>query len=115
MAIHDIYSGRDEALTYRRLPPPPVASAPTHQPGLASLLWRRGLIVLASLVVCCAAGLAYIAITPSRYLATAAMLIDPRLGKSIGNDPNTPGFIADAAAMDSQIKLFTSQIGRAHV
>ena len=37
------------------------------------------------------------------------MLIDPRLGKTVGTDPLQPGFIPDTSAMDSQVKLFTSQ------
>ena len=123
MAIHDIYSGRENRphpnLRYadygadglRALPPP----AGYRTPSLFAILWRRKLVILAALLLCIAAGAAYIAVTPPRYLATAAMLIDPRLGKSVGTDPNTPGFVADSAAMDSQIKLFTSQTVLARV
>ena len=56
-----------------------------------------------------------IAVTPPRYLSSSAMLIDPRLGKSVGADPVQPGFIADTSAIDSQVKLFTSQTVLARV
>ncbi len=116
MAVHDIYSGREDRLPARQRRSAPAARpAPVTAPGFLSVLWRRKLVVLGSLLACLAAGAAYIVITPSRYLATAAMLIDPRLGKSVGTDPNTPGFIADSAAIDSQIKLFTSQTVLARV
>ena len=106
MAIRDIYSDEAPRLEQRRRRDVVI---PAVRPGLLAILWRRKLAMLASLLACLAAGAVYIAVTPPRYLATAAMLIDPRLGKTVGNDPNTPGFVTDNAAMDSQIKLFTSQ------
>ncbi len=78
-------------------------------PGFLAILWRRKALLLLSILTCVGIGIAYIAVTPPRYAATAAMLIDPRLGKTVGSDPNVPGFVADTAAIDSQIKLFTSQ------
>ncbi len=137
MAIHDIYSGRD----YRGRLAPSVddrfdedalhrdldrASAGddgggihgrTGEPrgGVLGVIWRRKLIVALMLFLCGATGVTYVALAPPRYQATAAMLIDPRLGKSVGGDPNTPGFIADSAAIDSQIKLFTAQTVLARV
>ena len=129
MALHDIYSGRElDRASYADLPAgydgrsndwrgremsaTPVADRP---PGVLAVLWRRKSLILATVLLCGGAGAAYIAATPPRYTATAAMLIDPRLGKSVGDDPNTHGFIADSAAIDSQIKLFTSQTVLARV
>ena len=77
--------------------------------GLLGILWRRKLAVLACMALAVALGGAYIVVTPPRYMASTAILIDPRLGKTVGSDPVQPGFIADTAAMDSQIKLLTSQ------
>ena len=107
MALRDLYPDEETRLDPSRRRAG-LAFAPSR-PGLFTILWRRKLLVLASLLLGLLGGAGYLAITPPRYMATAAMLIDPRLGKSVGSDPNTPGFIADNAAMDSQIKLFTSQ------
>ena len=104
MALRDIYPDARQARYQNRTT---QARAPT--PGFLSILWRRKLLILASILGCLGIGIAYIALTPPRYAATAAMLIDPRLGKTVGSDPNVPGFVADTAAIDSQIKLFTSQ------
>ena len=121
MAIRDITSDRER--TYGRESRPRrsrnVGESATQwsaEPeGLIPLLWRRKPLILAAVVLCCLAGLAYIAVTPPRYLASTAMLIDPRLGKSVGADPVQPGFIADTSAIDSQVKLFTSQTVLARV
>ncbi len=121
MAIRDIYSERDHS--YGREPksrrPRDAGETATSWPGasggLTSVLWGRKLLILATVILCCLGGLAYIAVTPPRYLASTAMLIDPRLGKSVGADPVQPGFIADTSAIDSQVKLFTSQTVLARV
>ena len=105
MALRDIYADARPA----RLPDRRQTSGRTASDGFFTILWRRKLLILASVLTCLGIGIAYIAVTPPRYAATAAMLIDPRLGKTVGADPNIPGFIADTAAIDSQIKLFTSQ------
>lgn len=81
----------------------------SNEPGILGILWRRKLTVVACIALAVALGVAYIAIVPPRYMASTAILIDPRLGKTVGFDPVQPGFIADTAAMDSQIKLLTSQ------
>ena len=111
MAIRDIYSQHEEhdrPRAARRInrESDMFASTPSS---LVGILWRRKLIVLASLALFLGAGVLYIMATPPRYLASTSMLIDPRLGKSVGADPVQPGFIPDTSAMDSQIKLFTSQ------
>lgn len=103
MALHDISSDL-RGTRYGT-----ARGAQPITPGFFTIIWRRKLLVLGSIVGCLALGAAYIAMTPPRYSATAAMLIDPRLGKSVGGDPNVPGFVADTAAIDSQTKLFTSQ------
>ena len=104
MALRDIYPDARQARY-----PDRSSQARTQTPGFLAILWRRKLLILASILACVGLGIAYIALTPPRYSATAAMLIDPRLGKTVGSDPNVPGFVADTAAIDSQIKLFTSQ------
>ena len=121
MAIRDIYSeqsgayGRDSQQKRSRSVGDTATRRIEEPTGLTSVLWRRKSLILAVIVLCCLSGLAYIAITPPRYLASTAMLIDPRLGKSVGADPVQPGFIADTSAIDSQVKLFTSQTVLARV
>ena len=118
MAIRDIYSDHDDYDRQRsrahgagdlrtRLGAEPAS--------LLRVLWRRKLTLLACILLSLAGAVAYIALTPPRYLSSAAMLIDPRLGKSVGADPVQPGFIADTSAIDSQVKLFTSQTVLARV
>lgn len=104
MALNDIYPSQDQ-----RLNRPIRRSSTGASSGVIAILWRRKLLILLWVLICVGLGVGYIAITPPRYAATAAMLIDPRLGKTVGGDPNVPGFVADTAAIDSQIKLFTSQ------
>ena len=111
MAIRDFYSRYDtdeRRAEARRVMSQPVTDASVSS-GLFAILWRRKGILLACLVACLFSGLVYIMIAPPRYMASTAMLIDPRLGKTVGADPVQPGFIVDTGAMDSQIKLFTSQ------
>lgn len=103
MALHDISSEFGDPRHASARDAGPVA------PGFLTILRRRISLIVACLLGCLALGAAYIVLTPPRYAATAAMLIDPRLGKSVGGDPNVPGFVADTAAIDSQTKLFTSQ------
>jgi succinoglycan biosynthesis transport protein ExoP len=108
MAIRGTYWDDDEREVEPRRSRP-VEDKGAESVGLLTILWRRKAAIIASVLLFFFGGLAYIAITPPRYLATTAMLIDPRLGKSVGADPVQPGFIADTSAIDSQIKLFTSQ------
>lgn len=110
MAIRDVYSKlQDDYAVGARRSSSAGAVSDAELPGLFTILWRRKLVILASLLLALAGGIAYVVVTPPRYLASTAMLIDPRLGKTLGSDPVQPGFIADTSAMDSQIKLFTSQ------
>ena len=108
MAIRDIYPRLDEE---DQAPPlqPRAATALARSTGIFAILWRRKMLIGLMMLLCIAAGVGYIAVTPSRYLASTAILIDPRLGKTVGSDPVQPGFIVDTSAIDSQIKLFTSQ------
>jgi uncharacterized protein involved in exopolysaccharide biosynthesis len=111
MAFRDLYARYDEDdpdhAPARTSPRP--AQAPAQNDNFIAIVWRRKISVLATMAVFILAGGAYILVTPPRYLGSTAMLIDPRLGKSVGSDPVQPGFIVDTGAMDSQIKLFTSQ------
>ena len=109
MALRDIYA-RYEERDRRAARRERAAEVWTDEPpSLFAILWRRKLTVFATILLFLAAGIAYIIVTPPRYLASTSMLIDPRLGKTVGADPLTPGFVPDTSAMDSQIKLFTSQ------
>ena len=112
MAMRDIYSRQIGAAVTGRSRSDESATGETD---VVSILWRRKGIVLGSMLVFVLAGLVYIAVTPPRYLASTSILIDPRLGKSVGSDPVMPGFVPDASSIDSQIKLFTSQTVLARV
>lgn len=75
----------------------------------AAALWRGKFTIAGFLLGALALGVAAILLWPVRYQASASILLDPRLGKSVGADPATPGFVTDASAIDSQVKLLTSQ------
>ncbi len=113
MAIRDIYSERDYGRP--RVRRGGEARAGAEPGGLFRTLWRRRLTILACVLLGLLGAVATVALTPPRYLSSSAMLIDPRLGKSVGTDPVQPGFIADTSAIDSQVKLFTSQTVLARV
>jgi Uncharacterized protein involved in exopolysaccharide biosynthesis len=115
MAIRDIYSRSEEGRSRTMVKPTSHATIEADPPGLISILWRRKALIVATTALSLLAGIVYVAVTPPRYLASTAMLIDPRLGKTVGADPVQPGFIVDTGAMDSQIKLFTSQTVLARV
>ena len=109
MALRDIYARHDETRRRKVRAARDSESGSETPPSLLEILWRRKLTVLATLLLFLAGGVLYILVTPPRYLASTSMLIDPRLGKTVGADPLMPGFVPDGSAMDSQIKLFTSQ------
>ena len=109
MALRDIYPRYEKATRRPSRAARDDSATGDAQASLLEILWRRKLIVLATLMLFLLGGIAYILVTPPRYLASTSMLIDPRLGKTVGADPLMPGFVPDTSAMDSQIKLFTSQ------
>jgi uncharacterized protein involved in exopolysaccharide biosynthesis len=109
MAIGDIYFRRDDRTGDRRTSRVQGGDHAAHPAHLIDILWHRKLIVFGSVAVCLGMGIGYIAVTPPRYLSSTSILIDPRLGKSVGYDPMAPGFVPDNSAMDSQLKLLTSQ------
>lgn len=112
MAFRDLYARYDEDRDRPRAAKREALRAEAAEaatPSLISILWRRKLLIVATVALFLLGGIAFIATTPPRYLAATSMLIDPRLGKTVGADPVQPGFIVDTGAMDSQIKLFTSQ------
>ncbi len=108
MTIRDTFSPHLRNYDVSRAPPPAQTPA-KGEAGIFAIVLRRKLTVAACMALAVAAGVGYIALTPPRYMASTAILIDPRLGKTVGSDPVQPGFIADNNAMDSQIKLLTSQ------
>ncbi len=110
MALRDFYTRHDDLRRRKLHPVARDAERDSDAPAsLLEIVWRRKLTVLATLLLFLAGGVLYILVTPPRYLASTSMLIDPRLGKTVGADPLMPGFVPDGSAMDSQIKLFTSQ------
>lgn len=115
MALRDIYARHDEVRRRQSRSRRDTEWRSDVAPSLLEILWRRKLTVLATLLLFLAGGVLYIIVTPPQYLASTSMLIDPRLGKTVGSDPLMPGFVPDASAMDSQIKLFTSQTVLARV
>src|SRR5438270_4450177 len=84
-------------------------ATPVDEPSIAQVLWHRRWIIILSLLGCLAAGVLYYAFAPRSYSASAVLLLDPHLGRGLGADPVQPGYITDASAIDSQVKLLTSQ------
>jgi uncharacterized protein involved in exopolysaccharide biosynthesis len=74
-----------------------------------AILNRRKLTMLAVLLIIMSAAALYLAIAPSRYTASASILVDPRLGRGLSVDPSQPGGSTDSNTIDSQVKLLTSQ------
>jgi polysaccharide biosynthesis transport protein len=73
-------------------------------------LRRRKLTMLFTVMAFIGLAALYLAIAPSHYYASSSILIDPRLGRGLSVDPSLPNNgTADASAIDSQVKLLTSQ------
>jgi uncharacterized protein involved in exopolysaccharide biosynthesis len=87
----------------------PFPAAASHDPSIASVLWHRRWVIILSVIGCAAAGILYFAFAPRLYTASAVLLLDPHLGRGLGADPTQPGYVSDASAIDSQVKLLTSQ------
>jgi polysaccharide biosynthesis transport protein len=81
----------------------------TVEPSIIGVLWHRRWIIILSLVACAAAGVLYYSFAPRTYSASAVLLLDPHLGRGLGADPVQPGYVTDTSAIDSQVKLLTSQ------
>jgi succinoglycan biosynthesis transport protein ExoP len=79
------------------------------EPSIARVLWHRRWIIILSVIGCIAAGALYYTFAPRSYSASAVLLLDPHLGRGLGADPVQPGYITDTSAIDSQVKLLTSQ------
>jgi succinoglycan biosynthesis transport protein ExoP len=77
--------------------------------GLVAAIWRQRVVVVACFGAAVGLGVAYLIVAPVTYEASSSILLDPRLGKTVGADPSTPGFVTDSSAIDSQVKLLTSQ------
>lgn len=80
---------------------------------LLHILWRRKLTVAAGLLAALVAAAAYLAIMPVKYESSALLLIDPRLGRTL--DVERHDGAADSSAIDSQIRLLTSETVLARV
>ena len=83
--------------------------------GIVAAILRQWLTGLSVLLLALAIGVAIIIFSAPRYTASTTILLDPRLGKIVGVDPSTPGFVADSSTIDSQLKLLTSQTVLARV
>jgi polysaccharide biosynthesis transport protein len=82
---------------------------PADEPSIVGVLWeRRGLIVL-SVLACAVAGVLYYTFAPRVYSSSTVLLLDPHLGRGLGADPAQPGYVTDSSAIDTQVKLLTSQ------
>jgi succinoglycan biosynthesis transport protein ExoP len=79
------------------------------EPSIARVLWHRRWMIILSIVGCTAAGALYYTFAPRSYSASAVLLLDPHLGRGLGADPVQPGYVSDTSAIDSQVKLLTSQ------
>jgi succinoglycan biosynthesis transport protein ExoP len=86
----------------------PPATSPEEQ-SIAHVLWHRRWMVILSVIGCVAAGALYYTFAPRAYSASAVLLLDPHLGRGLGADPVQPGYVSDTSAIDSQVKLLTSQ------
>ncbi len=73
------------------------------------ILGRRKFAMLMTLMTCIGLALIYLAVAPPHYFASASILIDPRLGRGLSVDPAQQNATTDANAIDSQVKLLTSQ------
>jgi uncharacterized protein involved in exopolysaccharide biosynthesis len=82
---------------------------PADEASIAGVLWHRRWIVILSVIACVAAGGLYYVFAPRTYAASAVLLLDPHLGRGLGADPVQPGYVSDTSAIDSQVKLLTSQ------
>ncbi len=74
---------------------------------LLGILWRRKLTLVLGLLAALAVAAAYLAFMPVRYKASAMLLIDPRLGRTL--QAQSSDGITDASAVDSQVKLMTAE------
>jgi uncharacterized protein involved in exopolysaccharide biosynthesis len=88
---------------------PPQSAILAGEPSIAGVLWHRRWMIILSLVACVAAGALYYTFAPRHYSASAVLLLDPHLGRGLGADPVQPGYVSDTSAIDSQVKLLTSQ------
>src|SRR5690606_25902514 len=76
--------------------------------GLLATLWRRKLVILASVLALVLLALAYIVLTPPVYTATATILLDPRDSRATGLDTVLSGIGSDSAAISSQVSVIQS-------
>ncbi|MBV8848275.1 MAG: hypothetical protein JOZ16_01665, partial [Methylobacteriaceae bacterium] len=93
----------------RRMMEAAPARAAADEPSIVGVLWHRRWIIILSVIGCVAAGVLYYAFAPRAYSASAVLLLDPHLGRGLGADPVQPGYVSDTSAIDSQVKLLTSQ------
>jgi succinoglycan biosynthesis transport protein ExoP len=84
-------------------------ATPAEEQSIFGVLWRRRLLPALALIVALAGAVLYLSLAPAKYSATAALMIDPRLGRDLGEDQPRSGAAPDVAAIDSQVKMLTSQ------
>ena len=86
-----------------------IAGTLDLKPLVRLLRWRAGSItttVLAALVLAAA----LIALLPSKYTATAVVLLDPRETRVTASESVISGIGSDAAAVESQVEVFQSPV-----
>ncbi len=99
---------------YRAAPPPALIGPELPGDdgvdirGLIDVLRRRWKIVLAPTLILGALALGYVMITPKLYTASTLLLLDPRDQRVLQNDVLPTGAGSDAALVESQVRLVTS-------
>jgi len=83
-------------------------SADADAVDILNILSRRKFILALGVLSALAVAGVYLAMAPLRYQSAAVLLLDPRLGKTL-DAARTGQALADAAALDSQVKMMTSQ------
>jgi uncharacterized protein involved in exopolysaccharide biosynthesis/Mrp family chromosome partitioning ATPase len=76
--------------------------------GLFEILRRRWLTVLIPALVLGGAALAYVTVTPKLYTTSTLMLLDPRVDRVLQSDAALAGAGFDAALVESQVRVVTS-------
>jgi uncharacterized protein involved in exopolysaccharide biosynthesis len=102
MAISD--NDRHDAYLRRlQLPVPDVE-------GFVEMLRRRAAFIVIVTLACAAMSLAYILVTPPRFVASGQLLLDPPLPQPVGSDSAARGTAVDSTVEDeSPINVMTSR------
>ena len=105
-----------------RAPQPPVLFEPDRPAddgidlgGVIGILRRRWLTVLAPAAVALGLALAYVLLTPKLYTSSTLLLLDPRDQRVLQTEVLPAGAGSDAALVESQVRVITSDAVLARV